>query len=138
MECDGSVEIPGDSGRVLVDESCGLVVSEITEQASSGKAEEQSAGEIKSQEEKCEQTLEIPKGMTMQDIMSKAIEEAERGIEEGEVPVGAVIVRNGEIIAAAHNQKETLQDPTAHAEMLVIREASKNLDDGVWTIVSFM
>lgn len=132
VECDGSVEIPGDSGRVLVDESCSFVISEITEQASSGKAEEQSAGEIKSQEEKCEQTLEIPKGVTMQDIMSKAIEEAEKGIEEGEVPVGAVIVRNGEIIAAAHNQKETLQDPTAHAEMLVIREASRKL--GRWRL----
>ena len=132
VECDGSVEIPGDSGRVLAAESCGLVVEEITEQPSSSQAEEQSAGEIKSREEKCDQTLEIPIGMTMQDIMSKAIEEAERGIEEGEVPVGAVILHNGEIIAAAHNQKETLQDPTAHAEMLVIREASKKL--GRWRL----
>lgn len=46
------------------------------------------------------------------------------------MPVGAVIVRNGEIIAAAYNQKETLQDPTAHAEMLVIREVFRKL--GRW------
>ena len=127
IECDGSVEIPGDSGRVLVAEGCGLTVEEITAQA-----EEQSVVKLKSQEVKCKQALEIPKGVSMQDTMSEAIKEAEKGIQAGEVPVGAVIVRKGEIIAAAHNQKETLQDPTAHAEILVIREASRKL--GRWRL----
>ena len=61
--------------------------------------------------------------------MAKALEEAHRALGEGEVPVGAVIVKNGEIIATAHNKKEQLCDPTAHAEILAIREASAVLGD---------
>ena len=48
-------------------------------------------------------------------MLSLALEEAEKAREKGEVPVGAVIVKDGEIIARAHNLKETLKDPTAHA-----------------------
>ena len=62
-------------------------------------------------------------------MLSLALEEAEKAREKGEVPVGAVIVKNGEIIARAHNLKETLKDPTAHAEMLAIREACNKLNN---------
>jgi tRNA(adenine34) deaminase len=61
-------------------------------------------------------------------FMGLAIEEARRGAAEGEVPVGAVLVMNGEVIARGHNLREGLSDPTAHAEMLVLREASQRLD----------
>lgn len=62
--------------------------------------------------------------------MSLAIEEAKKAAEEGEVPVGAVIVRNGEVIASSHNLREQTHDATAHAETLAIREACKSL--GGW------
>ena len=62
-------------------------------------------------------------------MLSLALEEAEKAREKGEVPVGAVIVKNGEIIAWAHNLKETLKDPTAHAEILAIREACNKLNN---------
>lgn len=56
--------------------------------------------------------------------MRYAIAEARRALEVGEVPVGCVIVCNGEVIGKAHNQRETLQDPTAHAEVLAITQAA--------------
>lgn len=56
--------------------------------------------------------------------MQYALREAERALEAGEVPVGCVIVHDGEIIGKAHNQRETLQDPTAHAEILAITQAA--------------
>jgi len=56
--------------------------------------------------------------------MQYAIREAQRALEVSEVPVGCVIVHNGEIIGKAHNQRETLQDPTAHAEILAITQAA--------------
>ncbi|MGU8238051.1 tRNA adenosine(34) deaminase TadA [Clostridium perfringens] len=62
-------------------------------------------------------------------MLSLALEEAEKAREKGEVPVGAVIVKNGEIIAKAHNLKESLNDPTAHAEVLAIREACNKLNN---------
>ena len=61
----------------------------------------------------------------MEKYMQAALEEAEIAAAEGEVPVGAVIVENGEVIARAHNRTEAENDPTAHAEMLAIREAAK-------------
>lgn len=57
--------------------------------------------------------------------MERAILEAEKA--DGEIAVGAVIVKNGEIISSAHNQKEELNDVTAHAEILAIRMAEKKL-----------
>ncbi len=60
-------------------------------------------------------------------FMRLALNEAEIAAREGEIPVGAVLVRNGEVIARAHNRREQLQDPTAHAEMLVLREAAAKL-----------
>jgi tRNA(adenine34) deaminase len=64
--------------------------------------------------------------------MSLALEESCRAMENGEVPVGALVVHNGEIIARSHNLREGLQDPVAHAEMLVLREAARRL--GRWRL----
>lgn len=68
----------------------------------------------------------------MKKYMVEALKEAEIAASEGEVPVGAVIVRGGEIIAKAHNMTEQTKDPTAHAEMLAIRQASQRL--GGWRL----
>jgi tRNA(adenine34) deaminase len=65
-------------------------------------------------------------------FMRLALEEAERAAERGEVPIGAVVVRQGETIAAAGNEREGTSDPTAHAEMLAMREAARSL--GGWRI----
>jgi tRNA(adenine34) deaminase len=62
-------------------------------------------------------------------FMKLALVEAEQAYSKGEVPVGAVLVINGQIIAAAHNSKEKSGDPTAHAEMLVIRNGSVKTDE---------
>lgn len=56
--------------------------------------------------------------------MQLALDEARRALAENEVPVGAVIVRSGQVVAQAHNQREQLQDPTAHAEMIAITQAA--------------
>lgn len=60
--------------------------------------------------------------------MKMAIEEAKKASDIGEVPIGAVIVKNDEIIARAHNLRESKKDPTAHAEYLAIQKASKFLN----------
>jgi len=60
-------------------------------------------------------------------FMKKALQEAEIALAKGEVPIGAVIVCNGQIIAKGHNQVETLNDPTAHAEMLAFTAATNYL-----------
>lgn len=60
--------------------------------------------------------------------MRLALREAEHAYEENEVPVGAVIVHEGAVVARAHNQRETLQDPTAHAEMIAITQAAAALE----------
>jgi tRNA(adenine34) deaminase len=64
--------------------------------------------------------------------MQMALGEAEAALAEDEVPVGAVIVHQGRVIAAAHNQRETLKDPTAHAEMIAITQAAEAL--GSWRL----
>jgi tRNA(adenine34) deaminase len=61
--------------------------------------------------------------------MRQALQQAEAAFAEDEVPVGAVIVHNETIIAAAYNQREQLHDPTAHAEMIAITQAAEALDD---------
>jgi tRNA(Arg) A34 adenosine deaminase TadA len=61
-------------------------------------------------------------------FMEEALKQAKIAFEKDEVPVGAVIVENGKIIAASHNQNLILKDPTAHAEILVIRKAA-NIKD---------
>ena len=60
-------------------------------------------------------------------FMLEAINEAKKAYKKGEVPVGAVIVKDGKIIARAHNLKETKLDTTKHAEILAIQKASKKL-----------
>ncbi len=60
-------------------------------------------------------------------FMKKALIEAQRAFDENEIPVGAIIVNNHQIIAKSHNQMERLQDVTAHAEMLAITAASNYL-----------
>jgi len=65
-------------------------------------------------------------------FMKIALKEAEVALSEEEIPVGAVIVSGDEIVAKAHNQKELLRDPTAHAEMLAITQASAAL--GRWRL----
>ncbi|MBD0403388.1 nucleoside deaminase [Flammeovirga sp. EKP202] len=64
-----------------------------------------------------------------QDIkfMRLALKEAENAFEEGEIPVGALVVANGKIIGKGYNQTEKLNDPTAHAEMLAITAATNHL-----------
>jgi tRNA(adenine34) deaminase len=72
--------------------------------------------------------------MKKNNFMAEALNEAKLALAENEVPVGAVIVENGKIIARSHNQNISLKDPTAHAEILVLRQAalikdSPRLDD---------
>jgi tRNA(adenine34) deaminase len=66
------------------------------------------------------------------DFMRLALAEAEKAAAIGETPVGAVLVIGDEVVAAARNMRETWQDPAAHAELLVIREASARL--GRWRL----
>lgn len=63
----------------------------------------------------------------MKKYMQEALEEAKKAAAAGEVPIGAVIVKNGEIIGRGHNLTETSKDPTAHAEMIAIRQAAAHL-----------
>jgi tRNA(Arg) A34 adenosine deaminase TadA len=63
------------------------------------------------------------------DPLSLAFAAARRAAGEGEVPVGAAVVRDGVVVAVAHNRPRALRDPTAHAEILAIRAACQTLDD---------
>lgn len=61
--------------------------------------------------------------------MDLALQEARAAADQGEVPVGAVLIRHGEVLARAHNLTEQAVDPTAHAEMLALRAAAETLGD---------
>jgi len=61
--------------------------------------------------------------------MLRALEEAEKALAEGEIPVGAALYRGGELVWADHNRRESLKDPTAHAEMLCLRRGAEKLGD---------
>ena len=63
------------------------------------------------------------------DGMELALAEARKALEEGEIAVGAVLTRGGEVIWADHNRREQLKDPTAHAEMLCLRNGAEKLGD---------
>ena len=65
--------------------------------------------------------------------MRLALREAERALEHEDVPIGAVIVREGEVIGSGHNEREIRADPTAHAEMIALREAARSL--GSWRVL---
>lgn len=71
--------------------------------------------------------------MTDEFFMQLALEEAKKAEELGEVPIGAIIVRNGEIIGRGYNRREIDRDPLAHAELLAIKEASQTL--GGWRLL---
>jgi tRNA(adenine34) deaminase len=66
-------------------------------------------------------------------FMRLALREAERAVEHDDVPIGAVIVKEGEVIGAGHNERELRADPTAHAEMVALREAARVL--GSWRVL---
>jgi tRNA(adenine34) deaminase len=65
--------------------------------------------------------------------MRLALREAQLALEHDDVPVGAVIVKDGEVLATGHNERELREDPTAHAEMLALRAASAAL--GSWRVL---
>jgi len=65
--------------------------------------------------------------------MRLALREAVRATEHDDVPIGAVIVRGGEVIGSGHNERELRADPTAHAEMIALREAARTL--GSWRVL---
>jgi len=66
-------------------------------------------------------------------FMGLAIAEAERALGHDDVPVGAIVVADGAVIGAGHNERERRQDPTAHAEILALREAAGRL--GSWRVL---
>ena len=65
-------------------------------------------------------------------FMNEALKEARKAYEKLEIPVGAVIVKNGKIISKAHNQKISRKDPTAHAEIIAIKKACRKV--GSWNL----
>jgi tRNA(adenine34) deaminase len=66
-------------------------------------------------------------------FMAAALEEARAAARRGEVPIGAVVVKDGEVIGRGHNLRETSNDPTTHAEMIAIREAAARI--GHWRLL---
>ena len=66
-------------------------------------------------------------------FMRTALREAEKALEHDDVPIGAVVVKNEQVIGAGHNERELLQDPTAHAEILALREAAATV--GSWRVL---
>jgi len=76
--------------------------------------------------------MSYPAHKSDEDFMRMALAEAEKAAASDETPVGAVLVIDDKVIASAHNMRETWQDPTAHAEVLVVREASAR--SGTWRL----
>ena len=70
--------------------------------------------------------------MTDEEAMDLALAEAESALEHDDVPVGAVVLVDGEVVARAHNEREKLGDPTAHAETLALRAAAEAI--GSWRL----
>jgi tRNA(adenine34) deaminase len=66
-------------------------------------------------------------------FMRMALREAQRALEHQDVPIGAVAVHGGELIGAGHNEREVRQDPTAHAELIALREAARSV--GSWRVL---
>jgi tRNA(adenine34) deaminase len=66
-------------------------------------------------------------------FMRLALREAEQAFDHDDVPIGAVVVRDGEVIGAGHNERELRADPTAHAEMIALREAARAV--GSWRVL---
>lgn len=66
-------------------------------------------------------------------FMRLALREAARARDHDDVPVGAIVVKDGEVIGSGHNERELREDPTAHAEMIALREAARSL--GSWRVL---
>jgi tRNA(adenine34) deaminase len=66
-------------------------------------------------------------------FMRLALREAARALEHDDVPIGAVVVKDGEVIGVGHNERELREDPTAHAELIALREAARAL--GTWRVL---
>jgi tRNA(adenine34) deaminase len=66
-------------------------------------------------------------------FMRLALREADRALEHDDVPIGAVVVQEGEVIGSGHNERELRADPTAHAELIALREAARQL--GSWRVL---
>ena len=73
-----------------------------------------------------------PQDMQVDELMGLALVEARAALEHDDVPVGAIVVRGGEVIAARHNERELSDDPVAHAEILALRDAAIRL--GQWRL----
>lgn len=76
--------------------------------------------------------MKTPEGSEDERFMEIALEEAVKASEKGEVPVGAVLVVDGRVVSRAHNIRESTSDPTAHAELLVLRQAAVEM--GTWRL----
>ena len=72
--------------------------------------------------------------MTDEEAMVLALAEAQAALIHGDVPVGAIVIHDNQVIAARHNERELLKDPTAHAEVLALRDAAEAL--GTWRLDS--
>ena len=73
-----------------------------------------------------------PQDMQVDEFMGLTLAEARAALEHDDVPVGAIVVRDGEVIAARHNERELSHDPVAHAEILALRDAATRL--GQWRL----
>ena len=74
----------------------------------------------------------LPAGLNVDEAMGLALDEAARALVHDDVPVGAIVVHNGIVIAARHNERELHDDPVAHAEILALRDAATHL--GQWRL----
>ncbi len=70
--------------------------------------------------------------MTNEEVMTLALQEARGALAHDDVPVGAVVVKDGQVVASRHNERELTGDPTAHAEVLALRDAAHSL--GSWRL----
>jgi tRNA(adenine34) deaminase len=70
---------------------------------------------------------------TDEQFMRLALQEAEQAFSAGEIPIGAVVTYQGQVVATGHNSKEALRDPTAHAEIIALRQAATNR--GGWRLI---
>ncbi|MGI8427792.1 MAG: tRNA adenosine(34) deaminase TadA [Solirubrobacteraceae bacterium] len=66
-------------------------------------------------------------------FMRLALREADRALDHDDVPIGAIVVHDGEVIGSGHNERELRQDPTAHAELIAVREAARAV--GSWRVL---
>ncbi len=119
-----TIEHPGEPSVLVIDEG--------PTQPEERAEEEDEDGETQACTEVQAENHEVLSAPRMKSYMDAAIEEAKAAALEGEVPVGAVIVHENDIIARAHNLKESTQDPTAHAELLAVQKAAKVL--GRWRL----